>query len=76
MGMNNNFFLSIPSSFRAWNSLTAGIKSARLAPVGWIIKLACLAISNVPWLVRAGASMTIKSYCLVSGHISFTELKT
>ncbi|CAI2187539.1 3122_t:CDS:2 [Funneliformis geosporum] len=56
----------MPAFFKALNSLTAGIKSARLAPVGWINKSACLAISKVLLLVRADPSMIIKSYCLVS----------
>jgi len=56
--------VEIPAFFKALNSLTAGTKSARLTPVGWIIRLACLAISNVPVLVLAGASIIIKSYCL------------
>ena len=58
---NNNLFLLIPWAFKALNSLMAGNKSSRLAPVGWMTKLAWRAISKVPWLVLAGASIIIKS---------------
>jgi hypothetical protein len=57
--MNSNLFFLISDLTKALNSLTAGTKSARLAPVGWIIRLECWAISRVAWLVRAGPSMII-----------------
>src|SRR5207244_13612990 len=73
---NNNLFWLITWAFKALNSRKAGNKSSRLAPTGWIIKSAFWAISKVAWLVRAGASMIIKSYCLVKVQTSFTWLNT
>jgi hypothetical protein len=56
-----NFALSMPALNNSWNNNMAGSRSSMLAPVGWITRSDCLAISRVALLALAGPSIISKS---------------